>query len=141
MLTVNFTKLDPDAFQPTYATEGSAGLDFYSLCSIYLPLGVVTLVSTGLAIEIPPGYEGQMRPRSSLGLKGLLMPNSPGTFDSDYRGEVRVELLPTLDNFWIERGNRIAQMVIVPVPRIQLQQVVVLSSTARGAGGYGSTGR
>ncbi|HZH03602.1 MAG TPA: dUTP diphosphatase [Myxococcaceae bacterium] len=129
---------------PAYQTEGSAGLDLMADVEGTLtlpPLGRAA-VPTGLALAIPPGYEGQVRPRSGLALKhGISMPNSPGTIDSDYRGELKV-LLVNLSNepFTIERGTRIAQLVLCPVARASLREVQVLDETARGHGGFGSTG-
>lgn len=141
MLTVNFTKLTLSAIQPTYATDGSVGLDLYALEDTWLLQGLVTVVSTGLAIELPPGYEAQIRPRSSMGLQGIMIPNSPATIDTDYRGEIRVALMPMIDSCFVAKGDRIAQMVIAAVPRVQLTQVDVLTPTDRGSQGWGGSGR
>lgn len=141
MLTVNFTKLNLSAIQPTYATDGSVGLDLYALEDTWLLQGLVTVVSTGLAIELPPGYEAQIRPRSSMGLQGIMIPNSPATIDTDYRGEIRVALMPMIDSCFVAKGDRIAQMVIAAVPRVQLTQVDVLTPTDRGSQGWGGSGR
>lgn len=129
---------------PRYMTDGSAGLDLCADLSESLtiePLGRA-LVPTGLALAIPPGYEGQVRPRSGLALKhGLTIPNAPGTIDSDYRGELQVLLLNLgAAACTIRRGDRIAQLVICPVARAELVETTELSSTPRGAGGFGSTG-
>ena len=129
---------------PAYQTEGSAGLDLVAALGAPLTLapGERTLVPTGLKMAIPSGYEAQIRPRSGLALKhGLTIPNSPGTIDSDYRGEVKVILqnggqVP----FVIERGMRVAQMVIAPVARVELSVVESVDATARGEGGFGHTG-
>lgn len=130
---------------PAYATQGAAGLDL--LAAIDQPVEIASghrmLIPTGLAIELPEGYEAQIRPRSGLALKhGITVLNAPGTVDSDYRGEVSVLLVNLGDRpFRLTRGERIAQMVVAPVTRIVWQEQSSLSDTARGAGGYGSTGR
>lgn len=129
---------------PEYATSGSAGLDLLAAIadSLTLAPGARTLVPTGLAIALPPGYEAQVRPRSGLALKnGITVLNSPGTVDADYRGEIGV-ILANLgtEPFAISRGMRIAQMVVAPVTRIAWLEKAALPDTARGAGGYGSTG-
>lgn len=100
-------------------------------------------VPTGLAIALPPGYEGQVRPRSGLALKhGITLLNSPGTIDADYRGEVHAVLVNlSQEPFTLRRGDRVAQLVVAPVTHVQLQEVSVLDATSRGEGGFGSTGR
>ncbi len=129
---------------PAYATAGAAGLDLQA--AIAVPLTVAPfarlLVPTGITLAIPTGYEAQVRPRSGLALKqGLTVANAPGTIDSDYRGEVCVILLNTSDQpVLIERGMRIAQLVLAKVEQLQWQVVSALDQTARGAGGFGSTG-
>jgi dUTP pyrophosphatase len=130
---------------PRYMTPGAAGLDL--LADVAEPVVLApfarALVPTGLALALPPGYEGQVRPRSGLALKhGVTCANSPGTIDSDYRGEVGV-ILVNLGNapFTIERGERIAQLVVCPVVRAELVEVELLEDTARGPAGFGSTGR
>ena len=129
---------------PTYATQGAAGLDL--LAAIATPLTIApgerALVPTGLAIALPPGYELQVRPRSGLALRhGITMPNTPGTVDEDYRGELMVILMNAgADPFTIERGMRIAQAVLAPVVRLSWRTVDTLPPTARGEGGFGSTG-
>lgn len=129
---------------PSYATEGAAGMDLLAavMSSVVIPPGGRMLVPTGLRIAIPPGYELQVRPRSGLALKnGIVLPNSPGTIDEDYRGEVGVIVLNAGDApFTVERGMRIAQAVIAPVVRAAWREVAELPETARGAGGFGSTG-
>jgi dUTP pyrophosphatase len=128
---------------PRYATAGAAGVDLRADEPVALAAGERRLVPTGLAVEIPPGYEGQVRPRSGLAAKhGVGMVNAPGTIDSDYRGEVGVLLVnhgqaPVS----FERGERIAQLVFAPVVQAELVLVDELSGTDRGAGGFGSTGR
>ena len=129
---------------PTYQTQGSAGLDLRAHLSEPLTLGPGErkLVPTGVSIELPEGYEAQVRPRSGLALKnGITVLNAPGTIDSDYRGEVGV-ILVNLSNesHEIADGERIAQMVVAPFSRISWDEVEVLEETARGSGGYGSTG-
>ena len=129
---------------PSYATSGAAGMDLLAAVSaplIILPAGRA-LVPTGLAIALPPGYELQIRPRSGLALKqGILVPNSPGTVDEDYRGEVQVILMNASDApFTVERGMRIAQIVLAPVFRAAFVKEGNLVTTSRGEGGFGHTG-
>ena len=131
---------------PHYASEGAAGLDLSAAIGetekITLQSGKRVLVPTGLQIHLPDGYEAQIRPRSGLALKhGIGLVNAPGTIDADYRGEIGV-LLVNLgeDDFEIVRGLRIAQMVIAPVTRVELVSEDELGTSARGAGGFGSTG-
>lgn len=129
---------------PAYETEGAAGLDLRAAIaeSFSLAPGERALVPTGLAMQLPVGFEGQVRPRSGLAVKhGVTVLNAPGTVDSDYRGEVKVPLINLgQEPFAIARGDRIAQMVIAPVTRAILTEVAALDATARGAGGFGSTG-
>ena len=128
---------------PTRQTTGSAGFDLASAePDFVLAPGERRLVSTGLAIEIPPGIEGQVRPRSGLALRhGITMPNAPGTIDSDYRGEVRVILQNSgAQPVTIARGERIAQLVFARYEAPELVDVAELEASARGAGGFGSTG-
>ena len=131
---------------PRYATEGAAGLDLQAALreneQITLKSGERALVPTGIALQLPEGYEAQVRPRSGLALKhGVTVLNSPGTIDADYRGEVSVLLVNFgQEPFLIERGLRIAQMVIAPVTQVVLVEIDHLEPSERGAGGYGSTG-
>jgi len=128
---------------PKYATEHAAGLDVCAAEELVLESGQRHAVATGFAIEIPHGYEVQVRPRSGLALKhGITCLNTPGTIDSDYRGEVKV-ILANLggEAFAIGRGERIAQLVPAPVLQANFVEVEALAETARGAGGFGSTGR
>ena len=128
---------------PTYATAGAAGLDLRADAPVVLAPGERGLVPTGLAIAVPEGYEAQVRPRSGLALRdGITCLNSPGTIDSDYRGEVSV-ILANLGQkpVSIARGDRIAQMVIAPVARAELVESAALPDTSRGAGGFGHTGK
>jgi dUTP pyrophosphatase len=132
---------------PAYQTNDAAGLDLMAAVAENEPLtlapGQYALVPTGLAMALPPGYEAQVRPRSGLAAKhGVTVLNSPGTIDADYRGEIKVILINHGQAaFVIKRGERIAQMVIAPVVQAALVPVAELSSTDRGAGGFGSTGR
>jgi dUTP pyrophosphatase len=128
---------------PSYASEGAAGLDVVAAESLTLPSGARHAVATGFAIAIPEGYEVQVRPRSGLALKhGITCLNTPGTIDSDYRGEVKV-ILANLgyEPFEIVRGERIAQLVPAPVLKARFEEVEDLDDTVRGAGGFGSTGQ
>jgi dUTP pyrophosphatase len=128
---------------PAYATIGAAGMDVVAAEDLVLAAGARAAVATGFAIAIPPGYEAQVRPRSGLALKhGVTCLNTPGTIDSDYRGEVKV-ILANLgaEPFVVARGDRIAQLVPAPVLRAILDEVDSLEDTVRGAGGFGSTGR
>lgn len=128
---------------PSYATGGSAGLDLRADEDVVLAPGERKLVPTGLAIELPEGYEAQVRPRSGLALKhGLTMVNAPGTIDTDYRGEVGVILINHgQERVHLPRGERIAQLVIARYERVEICEVLQLSETERGAGGFGHTGR
>ncbi len=132
-------------FLPSYATAGSAGMDLRAAIDspVAIPPGGRVAVPTGIAIAIPEGYEAQVRPRSGLAIKhGVTVVNAPGTIDSDYRGEVAVILGNLGDSaFVINRGDRIAQVVVAPVSRAEWRVISDLDETARGAGGFGSTGK
>jgi dUTP pyrophosphatase len=127
---------------PRYATDGAAGMDVLSAEDIVLEPGMRYAVATGLSLAIPPGYEIQVRPRSGLALKhGISVPNTPGTIDSDYRGELKVILINHgSEAFAIHRGDRVAQLVLAPVTRASWDEVDELDATERGEGGFGSTG-
>jgi dUTP pyrophosphatase len=129
---------------PRYMTEHAAGLDLHAANAepITIAPGEIKLVPTGLFVEIPPGYEGQVRARSGLALRhGLMLPNSPGTIDADYRGELQVILGNCgREPYTIERGTRFAQLVIAPVARVAVAEVAELQPSARGPGGFGHTG-
>ncbi|HYG62840.1 MAG TPA: dUTP diphosphatase [Thermoanaerobaculia bacterium] len=129
---------------PTPASPGSAGFDLRAAVDGELVLrpGERALVPTGLRLEIPPGWEGQVRPRSGLALRhGIGVANAPGTIDSDYRGEVGVILINLGESpFSVNRGDRVAQLVIAPVQRVEWDEVDALEPSARGEGGFGSTG-
>lgn len=148
MSAIAFTRLEHacDLPLPEYATSGAAGMDLVAAVPAEMPLLIPprgrAAVPTGLVLAIPQGFEGQVRPRSGLALKnGVTVLNAPGTIDSDYRGEVKVILLNTSDEtFEISRGMRIAQLVFARVEQMALQEVSSLDDTARGSGGFGSTG-
>jgi len=127
---------------PAYATSGAAGMDVLAAEDVTLAPGARHAVATGLAMAIPPGFEIQVRPRSGLALKhGVTVPNTPGTIDSDYRGELKVIMINHGDApFEIRRGDRVAQLVLAPVTRASWLPVDELDETVRGAGGFGSTG-
>jgi dUTP pyrophosphatase len=140
-------KASPGAVLPTYATAGSAGADVYAYMdpdtAIVLEPGDTALVPTGLFLEIPQGYEAQIRPRSGLAARyGITVLNTPGTIDSDYRGEVRIILINHGQQpYSISRGDRIAQMVIAPVQQASFVPADDLQDSHRGSGGFGSTGK
>lgn len=127
---------------PAYETAGAAGMDLRAAEDLVLKSGARCLMPTGISIALPLGYEAQVRPRSGLAVKhGVTVLNAPGTIDCDYRGEVKVPIINHgVDDFIIFRGDRIAQMVIAPVTRINWRAVETLSDTTRGAGGFGSSG-
>ena len=143
-MKIRLQKLSPDASLPVYAhgPHEDAGMDLRAAAATVLQPGVPQAVPTGLAIELPPGFEAQIRPRSGLALKhAITVPNSPGTIDPAYRGEVKVILLNLGQQpYVIEKGDRIAQMVIARYEAIEWEEGD-LSDTARGAGGFGSSGR
>jgi dUTP pyrophosphatase len=127
---------------PAYQSEDAVGMDICAAAEMVIEPGKIAAVPTGFAIAVPAGYEAQVRPRSGLAAKyGISIPNSPGTIDPDYRGEVKV-LLVNLGSapFKVERGTRIAQMLVVPVPRVEWREVRDLPPTRRGSGGFGHTG-
>ena len=138
-------KLRPDAVVPKYMTEQSAGLDLSAALDAPLMIepGERVAIPTGLAFALPPGYEGQIRPRSGLAReKGVTLVNSPGTLDADYRGPLLVLVINHgKQTVMIDPKQRIAQMVITPVVQAELEEVAELPTTARGAGGFGSTGK
>ena len=127
---------------PAYATDGAAGMDVLAAEDVTLAPGARHAVATGLAVAIPPGFEIQVRPRSGLALKhGITVPNTPGTIDSDYRGELKVILINLgAEAFDVRRGDRVAQLVLAPVTRASWLKVEELDETMRGEGGFGSTG-
>ena len=144
-----FKRLDERASLPAYQSELAAGMDLVACldpsdvdAGVLLEPGGIALIPTGLAAAIPPGYEGQVRPRSGMAVKrGVTVPNAPGTIDADYRGELKVALINLSgEPQRIAHGDRVAQLVIAPVSRARVVESETLSETARGAGGFGSTG-
>ena len=142
--TVRFLRLDPQVLLPAYESAGAAGMDLRAHLKSDLPIAPsgYAKIPTGLVIEIPEGFEGQVRPRSGLAAKfGVTVLNSPGTIDSDYRGEVCILLANTgAQTFTVKNGDRIAQLVIAPFIRASIEEAKNLSTTQRGGGGFGSTG-
>ena len=142
---VLFAKLDPNASIPTQGSKSAAGWDLRALEDTTVSRGTSTKIRTGLAVAIPEGWEGQIRSRSSLGAKGMIMPNGIGTIDSDYRGELMVlaTWIGEGDEINLSKGERIAQMLISPVPLTTFREVSFdnLSKTERGKGGFGSSGK
>ena len=142
-MKIQFQKLHPFAKLPAYQTSGAAGFDFSSVEDVELKSGEVSLVSTGLAVQIPEGYELQMRARSGLAAKfGIFLVNGVGTIDSDYRGEIKI-IMSTCKSgsIQLKAGERIAQGVLAKVERAEVALVAVLDETDRAEGGFGSTGR
>ena len=164
-MKLGFKKVHPEAKLPSYAHEGDAGMDVYAVEDVFLKIGVPTIVQTGLVAEIPTGYELQVRPRSGLSLKGVNVFNAPGTIDCNYRGPIGIILrainynliIMEGDEVWskvhdkmhisgfeyvfhIEKGDRIAQLVLAPVTKAEVVEVTEVSDTERGTGGFGSTG-
>ncbi len=146
LITVQYPEHHRDLPKPGYETPGAAGMDLRAAVDEDLPVVIKPrermLIPTGIAIALPDGFEGQVRPRSGLAWKqGLTVLNAPGTIDADYRGEIKVILINLgKDPVVIKRGDRIAQLVIAPVVQAELMSATVLPSTARGSGGFGSTG-
>lgn len=140
-MIINIKKLNEDAITPTYARAWDAGADLYAIESLEIPANTVYLASTGIAVEIPSGYVGLIHPRSSLAMKAVTVMNAPGTIDAGYRGEVKVLLCN--HSSWpykVEKGDKIAQLVIQEVIEAQFVEVAELSDSTRGTGGFGSTG-
>ena len=144
-LLVQFAKLDSEALVPTQGSAQAAGWDLYALEEVVVKRNISSMIRTGLAIAIPEGWEGQIRCRSSLGKKGLIMPNGIGTIDSDYRGELMVlaTWIGEGQEFIVHKGERVAQLLFSPVPLVEFveRDYNQLSSTTRGSGGFGSSGR
>ncbi len=141
---LKFKKLHPNAKIPSYATPGSVGMDIRSIDDVTIGPNRTRIVSTGIAIDIPDGYEIQVRPRSGLALKhGITVLNTPGTIDSDYTGEIKVILHNVRDEAYkINKGDRIAQLVIGRVIKLPIEEVdEITKKTERGSGGFGSTGK
>ena len=140
-IKIKLKKLDPTALLPVKQSAGAAGFDLYANETTVVRTGENKLIKTGFSLELPPGFEAQIRSRSGLALKNkVFVLNSPGTIDEDYRGEVGVILMNLGDNdFSIKKGARIAQMIISELPSVILEEVVELTETPRGEGGFGST--
>ena len=141
-MTLGFKRIHPDATLPAYAHASDAGMDVRSVEDLTIPTGRRALVHTGLVMELPLGYEAQVRPRSGLALKhGITVLNTPGTIDAGYRGEVGVILANFGDaDFVVKKGDKVAQIVIAPVTQPEIVEVADVNETDRGAGGFGSTG-
>ena len=142
---VKFARTHPDALVPTKGSQYAAGWDLYSLEDTEVPFRSSVRLRTGLHVAIPDGYEGQVRARSSLGSKGLILPHSVGTIDADYRGELFVLMtwIGEGDSYLVKARERIAQILITPIPWVEFAEVELdeLGQTERGEGGFGSTGR
>jgi dUTP pyrophosphatase len=143
-MEVMIRRLDSEIPLPSYQTQDSVGMDLHAAVKepVVVDPGKIAAIPCGFQMAVPPGYEAQIRPRSGLAAKeGISIPNAPGTIDPDYRGEVKVLLINHgAKPFTVTRGMRIAQMLIVPVPKVTWREVTELPSTARGAGGFGHTG-
>lgn len=144
-LEIPFARLDERAVLPTQGSVQAAGWDLYAIQETVVPKGKSVLISTGWAAAIPEGWEGQIRCRSSLGKKGMIMPNGLGTIDSDYRGELKVlaTWIGEGDSFTVAAGERVAQLLFAPVPLVTLRETTMdgLDQTDRGEGGFGSSGK
>ncbi len=144
-LIIEFAKLNPEAIIPTQGSPQAAGWDLYALEETIVKRNTSSMIKTGLAIAIPIGWEGQIRCRSSLGKKGMIMPNGIGTIDSDYRGELMVlaTWIGQGDEFVVQKGERVAQLLFSRVPSVKFveRDFDQLGSTDRGTGGFGSTGK
>jgi dUTP pyrophosphatase len=144
MTKIKIKKLSNEVLTPKYETPGSSGMDIAAYINedIIINSGDKALIPTGFSLSIPQGYEVQIRPRSGLAIKkGITILNTPGTIDSDYRGEIKVVLINlSKDKFTVQNGERIAQMVVCPIVQVSIEEVKELSETNRGIGGFGSTG-
>lgn len=141
-MILNIRKLRPDAVIPHYAHPGDAGLDLFACEELTIEPGETAMVKSGIAIQLPPDTEAQVRPRSGLALKNqITVLNAPGTIDEGYRGEIGIILINHGQQpFQVHQGMKIAQMVIQPVLRVEVHEVETLTESARGEGGFGSTG-
>lgn len=141
-MTLSFKRVHKDAVLPAYAHPSDAGMDIRSVEAMMIPVGKRSLVHTGLIVNLPLGFEAQVRPRSGLALKqGVTVLNTPGTIDAGYRGEIGVVLINLGESdFEIKVGDRIAQIVIAPVTQPTIVEATEIEETDRGAGGFGSTG-
>jgi len=144
MTKIKIKKLSNEVLTPKYETPGSSGMDIAAYINedVIINSGDKALIPTGFSLSIPQGYEVQIRPRSGLAIKkGITILNTPGTIDSDYRGEIKVVLINlSKDKFTVQNGERIAQMVVCPIIQVSIEEVKELSETNRGVGGFGSTG-
>jgi dUTP pyrophosphatase len=144
-LNIQISKLHVDAILPTQGSEQAAGWDLYALETTVVKKNATVMIPTGLAVAIPSGWEGQIRCRSSLGKRGMILPNGIGTIDSDYRGELKVlaSYIGEGEEMMIEKGERVAQLLFAPVPTVRFEEVDrdLLGQTNRGSGGFGSTGQ
>jgi len=144
-LEVRIARIHPDALLPVKGSDLAAGFDLHSVERVEVRKGTTEMLPTGLVLAIPPGWEGQVRCRSGLGRRGLILPNGIGTIDADYRGELMVlaHWIGEGDSFVVEKGERIGQLLFKRVPRIHFVEVEreALEETGRGEGGFGSTGR
>ena len=140
---MRFKKLTPTAITPTRGTPGAAGLDLYADQEVLVVDGCTKTLGTGIAVEVPEGYVGLVFLRSSMGKTGIALANAVGVIDSDYRGEIKLCLtyVAGMGGHFIRQGDRIAQIVVLPAPTFDLIEVDALSTTDRGAGGFGSTGK
>ena len=142
---VGIAKLEPNAITPTQGSAQAAGWDLYALEETIVKKYQSSMIRTGIAVAIPDGWEGQIRCRSSLGKKGMIMPNGVGTIDSDYRGELMVlaTWIGQGEEFLVRKGERVAQLLFAPVPLVTIQETSMeqLGQTERGVGGFGSTGK
>ena len=142
---VRIARIHPDALLPVKGSDLAAGFDLHSVERVEVRKGTTEMLPTGLVLAIPPGWEGQIRCRSGLGRRGLILPNGIGTIDADYRGELMVlaHWIGEGDSFVVEKGERIGQLLFKRVPRIHFVEVEreALEETGRGEGGFGSTGR
>ncbi len=142
MAIISFIKSGPDINPPKRMTQGSSGFDIEASDNVTLWPFKPEVVPTGISVQIPDGYELQIRPRSSLAGRGILIPNSPGTIDSDYRGQIGIILMWTGSGpVTINKGERIAQLILQQLPEVGWHETTKLTPTTRGADGYGSTGR
>jgi dUTP pyrophosphatase len=141
-IKIKIKKLNKDAILPHYEHKGDAGMDVYSAEDKMIKAGEKEIISTGLAFEIPEGYEIQVRPKSGLSLRhGLTLPNAPGTLDSGYRGELKVVVLNLSDkNYKVEKGKKIAQLILAKYEKADIEETEELSESERGSKGFGSTG-
>jgi dUTP pyrophosphatase len=142
MINLKIKRLNSEANLPKYKSKEASGMDLVASCNVVIEPNERKRISTDIAVEIPKGYEGQIRPRSGLAFRyGVTVLNSPGTIDSDYRGEIMVILINHGElPFRINKGDRIAQLVISPIVHVTLEETTSLSETQRGEGGFGSTG-